>query len=195
LLCFAKQTMSSEVYNLGAFGDDEQAAFKKMFDLYYRPLTVFAMNYVNDINTARDIVQNVFVRLWEVRDSLSINRSVRAYLYQSVKNACINYSRSSYRLTEIHGDIPLQVLEDDVLERMIATETLESVYKAIETLPGRCREIFTLSRIKQLKHAEIAEKLNISPKTVENQISIALKKLTALLGLFSGSPLLMPFII
>ena len=171
---------------LKPFGNNEQLGFKQLFDLYYRPLTVFAVEYVKDIHTARDIVQNVFVRLWEIRDSVSFNKSARSYLYQAVKNACINHSKSRYRLTEIPGITPMEILEDDVLDRMIAIETLEATYKAIETLPDRCREIFKLSRISQMKHAEIAKQLNISEKTVENQISIALKKLAGLLSLFLG---------
>ncbi len=168
------------------FGDDEQLGFKQLFDLHYRPLTVFAVEYVKDIHTARDIVQNVFVRLWEIRETLSFSKSPRAYLYQSVKNACINHSKSKHKLTEISGTAEMHVLEDDVLDRMIAIETLEATYKAIETLPDRCRDIFKLSRFHQLKHAEISRQLNISEKTVENQITIALKKLAGLLVLFLG---------
>jgi RNA polymerase sigma-70 factor, ECF subfamily len=95
-----------------------------------------------------------------------------------VKNACINFSRTKHQQIHFTDDFSTLVLEDDVLERMIATEELEQVYQAIEELPERCRVIFKLSRLKQLRHSEIAKKLNISVKTVENQIGHALKKLS-----------------
>ncbi len=165
---------------------DEHAEFKLLFDEYYRPLTSFALDYVGDLDTARDIVQGFFVKLWELRHLIKIEISVKAYFYQSVKNACYNYIKSKNRPTDLK--FPVIVVEDDVLEHMIATETKEKLYKAIEKLPDRCKLIFKMSRIKQLKHAEIAHILNISEKTIESQIRIALKRLlhlkTVLLLLF-----------
>lgn len=152
--------------------------FKKLFEDHYRPLTVFAMQYVNGEENARDIVQQVFVRLWETRKTLVIEKCAKAFLYQSVKNACINFSQSKHQQTHFTDDLSMVILEDDVLERMIATEQLEQVYRAIEELPKNCRVIFKLSRLRQLRHSEIATKLKISVKTVENQIGLALKKLS-----------------
>jgi RNA polymerase sigma-70 factor (ECF subfamily) len=159
---------------------DDHQKFKKLFELHYRPLTVFALEFVGDLEVARDIVQGVFVKLWEIRETLNIKKSEKAYLYQCVKNACINYSKSKSRTTNLTPELSLQMLQDDVLKRIIDLESLEIIYKAIENLPIKCREIFKLSRFKQLKHSEIALKLNISEKTIENQISIALKKLSKL---------------
>jgi RNA polymerase sigma-70 factor, ECF subfamily len=159
---------------------DDHQRFKELFELHYRPLTVFALDYVGDLETARDIVQNVFVKLWEIRQTLLINKCAKAYLYQCVKNACLNYSKSRFRRPVLTIELPVQILEDDALNRIIALESLELIYRAIENLPEKCREIFKLSRIKQLKHSEIAQKLNITEKTIENQISIAIKKLTKL---------------
>lgn len=152
--------------------------FRLLFEDHYRPLTVFAMKYVNGEDDAKEIVQQVFVRLWETRKTLVIEKCAKAFLYQSVKNACINYARSKHQQTHFTNDFSTLMLENDVLERMIATEQLEQVYQAIEELPDRCQVIFKLSRLKQLRHSEIAKKLNISVKTVENQIGHALKKLS-----------------
>ena len=156
---------------------DKQSQFRVLFDQYYRPLTVFANDYVGDLDMARDIVQSVFVKLWESREHLHIRRSVKSYLYQCVKNACYNHlhARQHKRTTEFQPG--MVVVEDDVLDKMIAVETQERIYEAIEALPEKCRVIFKLSRISQLKHAEIAKKLNLTEKTIENQIAIALKKL------------------
>jgi RNA polymerase sigma-70 factor, ECF subfamily len=152
--------------------------FRQLFEDHYRPLTVFAMRYVNGEDNAKEIVQQVFVRLWETRKTLVIEKCAKAFLYQSVKNACINHARSKHQQMNFTDDFSTLLLEDDVLERMIATEQLERIYQAIEQLPDRCRLIFKLSRLKQLHHSEIAKKLNISVKTVENQIGHALKKLS-----------------
>ncbi len=154
-----------------------QLAFKTLFSKYYRPLTVFASTYVGEQDAARDIVQTVFLRLWENRERISIDRSEKSYLYQCVKNACYNHIASSKKGVKVDLNPSMVVVEDDVLETMIAVETRERIYKAIESLPAQCREIFKLSRIHQLKHAEIAEKLKLSEKTIENQVGIALKKL------------------
>jgi len=159
---------------------DEYSQFKMLFDEYYRPLTVFAMQYVGDMDTAREIVQGFFVKLWESRETLRIKVSVKAYFYQSIKNACYNYSKSRHRRMDINTEMPVTVVEEDVLDRMIEIESKERLYKAIEKLPDRCKKIFKMSRFKQMKHAEIAKKLNISEKTIESQISIAVKKLMKL---------------
>ena len=136
------------------------------------------MKYVSGEDMAKEIVQQVFVQLWEERRGLVIHTCAKSFLYQCVKNACINFNRSKHQQLQFTDDFSTLVLEDDVLERMIIMEELEQVYRAIEELPHRCRMVFKLSRIKQLKHSEIAKKMNISVKTVENQIGYALKKLS-----------------
>jgi RNA polymerase sigma-70 factor (ECF subfamily) len=171
---------TSNRFAVGGDGREDLEKFRKLFEDHYRPLTVFALNYVNGEDTARDIVQQVFVRLWETRRSLVIHTCVRAFLYQCVKNACLNHIQSRQQRTRFTDDFSTIVLEDDVLERMIAVEELERIHQAIEGLPKRCRVIFKLSRFKQLKHAEIAQKLGISVRTVENHICAALKKLARL---------------
>ncbi len=156
---------------------DKQSQFKELFVQYYSPLTVFANGYVHDLDMSRDIVQSVFVKLWESHEHLHIRRSAKSYLYQCVKNACYNHLHAKQHKKTIEFTPGMVVLEDDVVEKMIVAETSERIFEAVEALPKKCRVIFKLSRISQLKHSEIASKLNISEKTVENQIAIALKKL------------------
>lgn len=160
--------------------------FRKLFDLHYRSLTVFAHGYVNDLDTAREIVQNLFARLWEKKDQFTIESSSKSYLYQSVKNACLNYLKNhKHQHVQYESqDLNLLSLENDVLDRMIALETQEKIFLAIEQLPERCKEIFKLSRFENKTYREISETLQVSTKTVENQIGIALKKLSTLKDLF-----------
>ncbi len=156
---------------------DKYSQFRTLFDQYYRPLTVFAKDYVHDLDMARDIVQSVFVKLWESHGHINIRRSAKSYLYQCVKNACYNHLHAKQHKKTIEFTAGMVVLEDDVVEQMIVVETSERIFEAVEALPKKCRVIFKLSRIRQLRHSEIARKLNITEKTVENQIAIALKKL------------------
>lgn len=158
--------------------DGDERAFKLVFDLYYRPLTVFALKYVGDVEDAKEIVQEFFVRMWSKRSTLDIRFSLRMYLYQSVRNACLNFIASDKvekkRMMGYH--YPL-VSNDNALEHMMAAEQEEILMQAIDRLPEKCREIFVMSRMSRLSHQAIATQLNISVKTVETQISIALKRL------------------
>ncbi len=161
--------------NEGTF--DNPFFFKEIFDTYNRPLTVFALKYLNDFDSAQEVVQELFIHFWEKRETLTIRYSLKAYLYQSVKNACMNKNlsyREYFSLAEADHQPDLQ---HDVIEKMIAVETEERIFKAMEQLPDKCREIFYLSRVKGLKNSEIARTLKLSPKTVENQIGKAIKKL------------------
>ncbi len=144
-----------------------------LFDYYYTGLVVFADRYIHDMEMAEDIVQSVFVRLWENRQAIK-SSSIRHYLANAVKNNCIdlirkNETREKYarrqidREKEYGGDF----WAESELERMIET--------AVGNLPARCREIFIMSRYEGLKSNEIAEKLQLSQRTVETQITKALK--------------------
>jgi RNA polymerase sigma-70 factor, ECF subfamily len=181
LLIFASlQTMDKAKSKMKEETLDNPVFFKDIFLTYNRPLTVFALRYLNDLDSAQEVVQELFIHLWEKRKTLSIQYSIKAYLFQSVKNACVN-KKLSYReyfsLTEADHQPDLQ---HDVIEKMIAVETEERIFKAMEQLPDKCREVFYLSRVRGLKNSEIARSLKISPKTVENQIGKAIKKLIGL---------------
>lgn len=150
-----------------------QGVFEMVFKHYYSGLVVYADQIVKDIPVSEDIVQSVFMKLWEIRQSLEI-RSFRSYFIQCVKNRCIDHLRSQevknkYSLTIDHSQVELQ---EDLWTK---TELEEIINQTIDKLPPRCREIFLLSRIENLKTAEIAEKLQLSGRTVETQISKALK--------------------
>ena len=131
------------------------------------------MKYVRDMDAAKGIVHEVFVGFWEKFDSLPADTNYRSYLYTAVRNRSLNHIRDKKK----------HVLLDAVSEQEWATENTdaEELSKAIdagiESLPEKCREIFELNRIEGLKYAQIAEKLEISIKTVEAQMSKALSVL------------------
>jgi len=155
--------------------------YKKLFEEFYTPLCRYAIIFVDDPSIAEEIVQEFFISLWEKYEDLKIHTSLKAYLYSSVRNRCFNYKR--YAKSQLRLDNCFVELEDEVLDDMGAGDQMDFmelqslVETAINELPPKCREIFKLSRHNQLSYAEIADELSVSPKTVENQIGIALKRL------------------
>jgi RNA polymerase sigma-70 factor (ECF subfamily) len=159
--------------------EGDEKAFRFFFDKYYSDLCNFVNQYINNPEMAEELVQDIFVYLWEKKSDISLHTSVKAYLFLASKNKCLNYLRntkSKIRLLEKYQNEnkAVQSTSDLFLE---SEELKEILDKSINSLPNRCREIFLLSRQSELSHKEIADKLNISPKSVENQIGIALKKL------------------
>lgn len=153
----------------------DRRAFTLIFDYYYTGLVVFADRYLHDMELSEDIVQSVFVRLWENRHSIQ-SSSIRYYLSSAVKNNCIDLIRKKetqekYVRRQMAGEI------DHGADFWAESELEQMIEKSIANLPHRCAEIFRMSRFEGLKTHEIAEKLNLSNRTVETQISNALKSL------------------
>lgn len=152
--------------------------FNKLFHEYYANLSRFAFTYVKDEDAAEEIVQEVFVNLWQKQDINEVT-SIRSFLYISVKNRSINYLRD-HKTRILHENEYAMECEKNMFYENTEYEYQqieEAVKNAIGELPDKCREIFELSRNENLTYQQIADQLNISKKTVENQISIAIKKL------------------
>lgn len=154
--------------------NSNQGVFELVFNFYYAGLVVFADQIIKDTSISEDIVQSVFMKLWETRETIDI-RSFRSYFIQCVKNRCIDHLRSQQVKAKFNNRVP----ESDLLamgeDLWTKTELSELIEQSVESLPPRCREIFRMSRYENLKIAEIADRLNISKRTVETQISKALK--------------------
>ena len=128
------------------------------------------------IDTAREIVQDFFVRLYEKRQTLSISISEKSYLYRSIYNCCINYITQKNIQDKHLKSIDLERDDEENLESEINTVELQyKIYEAIDGLPAKCQQIFKMNRLEGLKNEEIANQLNLSKRTVETQISKALK--------------------
>lgn len=161
--------------------------FEEIYTLYYPKLVRFSREYVNSIEDAENIVQDVFYVLWQQRENIDELRNVNAYLFRLAKNKCIDFLRHKIRIGDLHCS--LQDVEEKELqfklysieqfdEQSLSSEAIETmVNKAIDTLPPKCREIFVLSRLDGMRYQEIADQLNLSTNTISNQIAIALKKL------------------
>jgi RNA polymerase sigma-70 factor (family 1) len=161
----------------------EEQTFASLFESYYRVLSVFAVRYVTDLDVAREIVQDLFVHIYENRETLVISTSLRSYLYQSVRNRCLNHLKQ-IKEHEKHLDaLTWEVAESLDPETLYHETELEfRVFQIVSDLPSRCQEIFIMSRVDGKKNSEIASRLKISVRTVETQISKALKILRKKLG-------------
>ena len=162
--------------------EGHEGAFRIVFDQYYRPLTLFAVKYIGDVEESKEIVQEFFVRFWTKHEAINIRFSLKTYLYQGVRNACLNFIESN-KVVQRHlrGYGKSELSSDNPLENILAAEQEELLMQAIDRLPEKCRQIFLLSRMEKLSNQAIADQLELSIKTVEAQISIALKRLRDLL--------------
>jgi RNA polymerase sigma-70 factor, ECF subfamily len=161
----------------------EEKALKTLFDRYYPSLCNYALQLLNDPDQAEEVVQDLLVRIWIKRNSLNIETSLKYYLFRSVRNQCINLIQHE-KVKQLHAR--------NIKEALFAEEAADSYHldpeiayrieAAIEAMPEKRREIFRLSRDKSMKYREIAEKLNISIKTVETQMGLALRTLREKLG-------------
>ena len=150
---------------------------KKNYKIYNLDCIEGAKKYLNDIDLAKEIVHDAFLKLWEKRDEIDSNKSVKSYLYTTIHNRSLNYIRDNKKFDK--KEEKTEMLERtenwDYTNHMIATEIEAKITQTLDSLPEKCRQIFVMSRYEELKYREIAEKLNISIKTVETQMSKALK--------------------
>lgn len=175
--------MEQELLHKLKMGDEN--AYHTVFKTYFPVLVAFANKYVNDLDLAKEIVQVVFVKLFEKRHSLEIRTSIKSYLYKMVYNDCLNMIKSqeiaSKHFTQYARQMDLQSDYQDVMEQ---TERELRIFNAIDQLPPQCKLIIQQSRFEGKKNQVIADELNISIRTVETQISKALRLLRAGINLF-----------
>lgn len=156
---------------------DNDVAFEQLFKAHYKALHAYANMLLKDINTAEEVVQSMFLKLWEKRDLLEVQTSVKAYLYKCVYNDSLNllkheHVKSKYQDFTVHT---INTHHEAASNKVELSELQTALKLALEALPEQCRIIFQMSRFEELKYKEIAERLGISVKTVENQMGKALK--------------------
>lgn len=149
------------------------------------------MRFTGDLDSAKNLVHEVFIQVWEKFETLPRDTNYKSYCYTAVRNKCLNHIRDKKKFVMIEN-----VSEDRLAELNTTLESAELAQRieaAIASLPEKCRQVFELSRIEELKYAEIAEKMNISIKTVEAQMSKALSVLKEHLTEFMTIIILMFF--
>jgi RNA polymerase sigma-70 factor (ECF subfamily) len=158
----------------------DMVAFEKLFKSHYSGLCGYALKLIRDAATAEEIVQDTFVKIWEKREALNITTSFESYIFRALHNNCMNVIRENARRQAMEKEVKLmaEYFDEPEDDKQLRQSMLEQrIINAIHGLPEQCRQVFELSKIEHLKYKEIAQKMNISVKTVENHMGRALKKL------------------
>lgn len=168
-------------------------AFELVFKSYYPALCAYAADLVKLNHQAEEIVQEVLIRLWEIRDQLEITTSLKSYLFRSVHNQCLNFIRHSKVIKSLSEKFAEDIIRSFELTLYAEPEfpldyyfydgLEQDIRETIHNLPEQCRRIFQMSRFDRLPHEQIASTLNISVNTVKTQISRALEKLRTEIGM------------
>lgn len=154
--------------------------FKTLFEQYYNPLCNFANTILFDSNRAEDAVQDIFVKMWQKKDTVGELDNVKSYLFMATRNKCIEFLRKlklDRKLSEENErrlEMSSKMNIDEEADKFVLKEKL---FNSIRQLPPKCRDVFTMSKINGLTYSEIADELGISPKTVDNQMGRAMRLL------------------
>jgi RNA polymerase sigma-70 factor (family 1) len=170
-------SMNSEQLVL-ALRQGDELAFEFLFKRYYKSLVAFTTTYTGNMEQSEDIVQQSFISLWNKKENLQPSRSPKNYLYTIAYNHFIDHYRTSKRKSDFLEELRLEFLRNSIEENDELLEKRIIRLKAIiEKLPPQCKKILILGKQKGLKYKQIADRLNISPRTVEEQVRIAFKKI------------------
>jgi RNA polymerase sigma-70 factor (ECF subfamily) len=169
-----------------AIGASDQTAFAALFNAMYGPLQRYAAYIVHDDEAAADLVQEVFAKVWQVRADLDPERSLRALLFQMMRNQALNHERrrKRHQTEELEDDLASASSEHSTDDEMDASALGRLVQEWIDEMPERRREAFLLSRREGLSHEEIAQLMGLAPKTVNNHIVLALQYIRTKLDLY-----------
>lgn len=157
---------------------NDQVAFAQLYRIFFPGLLTFANSIVKNRSLAEEIVANVFVKVWGNREMLPSIKNLSQYLYVAVKHSSINsiYRDKSFFIEQIEEDNLL--VFNNVDNTLISKENINKITTAINSLPSKCRLIFRLIKEEGLRHSEVAKLLELSESTIENQITIALRKIS-----------------
>ena len=172
-----------QIFEAIKIGDN--LAFEKVFHAYYRSMTAYAFRFLGNLSDSESVVQDVFLRLWQNRREIFINSSLQHYLFKSVKNQCVNILEHE-RIKTRYQNIVIQneAGRNDYGEFFPELDLMKRIESAIGALPPKRQQIFRMAREEGLKYREIALRLDLSVKTVETQMTLALKQLREGLKVF-----------
>ena len=161
-------------------GQGVEDLFEQVFKSHFKSLHAYACTIMRDAMPAEEIVQNIFLKLWEKKEEITIKENISVYLYRAVHNESLNYLRhrkvrSAYQSYAMRQH--KQTEQEKPAEKVVMKELEKKLEVALQELPEQCRTIFQLSRYEDLKYREIADRLGLSVKTIENQMGKALKLL------------------
>ena len=160
----------------------DQRAYSELFEAMHVVLLRYAWRFTGDQEAARDIVQDAFLKLWQIRAEVDPQRSLKALLYTMVRNLALNYKRSAQHTSSVFLEHDLPDRAPTAEEQLEASILGDRLRLYIDQMPERRREAFMLSRFEALSHEEIAQVMNLTPRTVNTHIVLALKDLRKRLG-------------
>ena len=165
-------------------GSDEKT-FELVFVTYFNKVKYFIYGLIKSEEDAEELAQDIFVKLWINKESIDFDKNLNAYLHTIARNTTINYLKKKFtHETYVNEQLHQEVVKESVEESYYAQETDLLIKMAVSQMPERRKEIFDLSRGKGLSNDDIAEKLGISKKTVENQLSLALNEIRKIINFF-----------
>lgn len=151
-----------------------ESNFEEHFKTFFGPLCNYVNSYLKDWEGSREIVQGTFMKIWENKDSIDINTSVKSYLYSAVRNRMIDHIRSNQKLNTYKNTINVDEVEENV-DHMNSFLIREEILKSMDKLKPKMKKIFSLSKIEGLTYNEIAAYMNISKRAVEDNVAKALR--------------------
>ncbi|WP_298367448.1 RNA polymerase sigma-70 factor [uncultured Lutibacter sp.] len=163
-------------------GDNQ--ALTEIYNTYWKSLFLSSYSLLKNKEVCEDIIQDVFVDIWKKRETIKITISLKAYLYACTRYKVYDYFRKNKKGVNVDliENLNTRIYQATPATKLMHKELVEHINSVVDSLPKKCREIYILSREEQLSHKEIAQKLNISTKTIESHITRALKTLRTSMG-------------
>lgn len=176
-----KSSQFTETQIIDGLKNNDSRVFDHLFNEYYTQLQYFAERLVSSREEAQDIVITVFRKFWTLKENFQTANNIKAFLYITIRNQCLDYLRYRQRLNEVKKEYETYLHSAEELKQaehfIIESDLISKIYKEVQKLPNRCREIFILTYFKGLKTKEIASALQISESAVTTQRSLAIKYL------------------
>ena len=169
--------MENESDILKSLASGDQQVFAKLFRLYYLKVRAFAYGFVKDFDEAEDLAQSVFIKIWDKHEIFSCVKNFDAYLYTLTKYLVLNYIKSKDLGSIVHDEYPEICDMDTPYEELLASDLKLLIDMVVDSMSPQRKMVYVLSRVRGLSNDEIAEKLGIHKKTVENHLNLALKEL------------------
>lgn len=173
--------VTDDILLLRLIREGDKHVFKHLFSLYFTPLCRFIDLYLHNHEETEELALDLFMYVWEHREMLQIKLSLKAYLFQSAKNRALNALRDRKETTSL-DEVQTELLQGKDYPELEMEELYRLIREAVCALPDRCQEVFKKSRIDNMSNQEIADSMGISVKTVEAQITKALKHIRKYLG-------------
>lgn len=171
--------IADDILLLKLIQSKDEHAFKYLFDLHFVPLCRYAHLYLSNTQEVEELVLDIYMYLWEHSPQINLTLSLKAYLFQAVRNRCLNFLRD--KKTTVSLDEAGDVSNDETTSTLETEELTLLIQEAICALPDKCQQVFRLSREKNKTNQEIANEMDVSVKTVEAQITKALKRIKSFL--------------